>query len=169
MRGAAGEPFNPGRTAGAYILLIRVRGARALDVGGLGRVRFPSGNYVYIGSGMGGLQARVARHFRQDKKVKWHIDRLLSRADLMGAVLFPSGKRNECALARSCLAYPGARAVRGFGSSDCRCPGHLVHLGTIPFGALLGSLDDGERGAGRRARRPWKAASRTRRGEATHC
>jgi len=119
-----------------------------LDIGRLGRVPFRKGNYVYIGSGMGGLVARVARHFRPDKKVKWHIDRLLSRADLMGAVLFPSTERNECALARSCLAFPGARVVRGFGSSDCRCPGHLVFLGAIPFGALLGHLDGRVQGSG---------------------
>jgi Uri superfamily endonuclease len=148
MKGGRSQPYQPARATGAYILLIRVRGARALDIGRLGRVRFPGGNYVYIGSGMGGLEARVARHFRRDKKVKWHIDRLLPRAELLGAVLFPSTKRNECELARSCLSFPGARAVQGFGSSDCRCAGHLVHLGTAPFGALLRRLDGRVQGSG---------------------
>ncbi len=55
---------------GAYLLFIRVRAARTLATGRLGRVRFPIGNYVYIGSGMGGLSQRVGRHFRTDKKVK---------------------------------------------------------------------------------------------------
>jgi Uri superfamily endonuclease len=104
-------------------------------------VPFRGGNYVYVGSGMGGLSQRVERHFRPDKKVKWHIDRLLAVAELSGAVLFPSKRRDECRLARAVLAFPGARAVPGFGSSDCRCPGHLVSLGTVPFGRLLEWLD----------------------------
>ena len=90
---------------------------------------------------MGGLEARVARHLRTDKKVKWHIDRFLPRAAIMGVVLFPSGRRRECELARAVHGYPGARAQEGFGSSDCRCPGHLFHLGKARFGPLLERID----------------------------
>ena len=143
MKTALPRPSDPARATGAYLLLLRVHRNRALDVGGLGRLPFRKGNYVYIGSGMGGLDARVARHFRPDKKVKWHIDRLLAGAELVGAVLFQSKERNECELARSCLSFAGAGAVRGFGSSDCRCPGHLVFIGALPFGALLKSIDRG--------------------------
>ena len=141
-------PFPAPLDTGAYLLLIRVQAARALDIGRLGRLHFARGNYVYIGSGMGGLQSRVARHFRPDKKVKWHIDRLLAVAKLSGAVLFHSQHRHECRLARAVLGFPGARVVPGFGSSDCRCPGHLVYLGARPFGALLGRLDGRVPGAG---------------------
>ena len=141
-------PFPAPLDTGAYLLLMRVRAECTLDIGRLGRLHFARGNYIYIGSGMGGLHARVARHFRSDKKVKWHIDRLLGVAELSGAVLFPSQHRHECRLAQAVLAFPGARAVPGFGSSDCRCPGHLVFLGARPFGALLGRLDDRVQGAG---------------------
>lgn len=126
---------------GAYLLLIRLWRDRTLDVGSLGAVRFPRGNYVYIGSGMGGLGARVERHLRRDKKVKWHIDGFLAVATATGAVLFPSVRRNECALARRVMGFPGATVIIGFGSSDCNCPGHLVRLGPIPFGALFYHLD----------------------------
>jgi len=124
-------------------LLVRVRASRALDIGSLGRLHFARGNYIYIGSGMSGLSQRVSRHWRRDKKVKWHIDRLLAGANLVGAVLFPSTERKECELARSCLSFSGASAVWGFGSSDCRCPGHLVFLGALPFGKLLKDLERG--------------------------
>jgi Uri superfamily endonuclease len=134
----------PERASGAYILLVRLRRPTTLEVGRLGPIAFGPGNYVYIGSGMGGLSRRVKRHFRRDKKVKWHIDRLLAVAELSGAVLFPSDRREECRLARAVLASPGASVVPGFGSSDCRCPGHLVRLGALPFGALLGRLDGRE-------------------------
>ncbi len=113
-------------------------------MGSLGAVRFPAGNYIYIGSGMGGLGPRVERHLRRDKKVKWHIDGFLAVATIRGAVLFPSARRNECALARRVTGFPGASVIVGFGSSDCGCPGHLVHLGPIPFGALLCRLDGRE-------------------------
>jgi len=96
----------------------------------------------------------VKRHFRSCKKVKWHIDRLLAVAELSGAVLFPSEHREECRLARAVLAVPGTRPVPGFGSSDCRCIGHLVHLGTLSFGELLGRLDGRGQGAGGRVRWP---------------
>ena len=144
----AARPPAPGPkgATGSYVLLIRVRAARTLEVGSLGRLAFRRGNYVYIGSGMGCLSRRVERHFREDKKVKWHIDRLLAVAELSGAVLFPSKRRDECRLARAVLAFPGARVVPGFGSSDCRCPGHLAFLGALPFGALLGRLDQGWKG-----------------------
>ena len=143
MIGPGPGPARTLHVPGAYILLIRLGRARTLRIGRLGRVPFRRGNYVYIGSGMGGLGQRVARHFRPDKKVKWHVDRLLAGANLVGAVLFPSTERKECELARSCLSFSGAMVVRGFGSSDCRCPGHLVFLGALPFGKLLKDLERG--------------------------
>ena len=136
-------PISAPPATGAYLLLVRVRAACTLAVGRLGQVSFPKGNYVYIGSGMGGLPQRVEHHFRTGKKVKWHIDRLLAVAELTGAVLYPSKHREECRLARAVLAVPGARAVPGFGSSDCRCSGHLAFLGALPFGRLLLRIDRG--------------------------
>ena len=38
----------------------------------------------------------------------------------------------ECALARAVAALPGARLSPRFGSSDCRCPGHLVSFSRRP-------------------------------------
>ena len=45
---------------GAYLLILRLRRRRSVTVGKLGRFRFEAGYYVYIGSAMANLSARVA-------------------------------------------------------------------------------------------------------------
>jgi len=131
--------------SGAYILLVRVRREVTVRIGRLGRYHFASGNYVYVGSAMAGLDARVKRHLRHSKKLKWHIDYLLGKSLVVGAALFPSKKRNECKIARRVAAHPGSLIVPGFGCSDCDCVGHLFFLGKKPFGGLLKRLDKKEK------------------------
>lgn len=101
-----------------------------LKIGRLGVFLFPAGRYVYTGSALSGLNRRLARHQRQEKRLHWHIDYLLRHARIERIVALPTQERRECALNRELLAQPGARVIAGgFGSSDCRCPAHLVYLG----------------------------------------
>ena len=95
--------------------------------------RFPdaalsAGTYVYCGSayGPGGLRARVARHLRREKPMRWHVDYLTRSGSVRAVLALPGG--SECALLSSILTHPGATVpIRGFGSSDCRrCPAHLA-------------------------------------------
>lgn len=108
---------------GGYVLLISLPRAQTIPVGGLGSIRFAAGGYAYVGSALGGLEARIRRHLRAAKKKHWHIDYLLERASVSRIVMAQSGEGLECRLA----ARLGGQfeAVPGFGSSDCRCPGHL--------------------------------------------
>lgn len=100
-----------------------------LRVGALGIFCFPAGRYVYTGSALRGLRARVRRHLSREKRLRWHIDYLLPHAQVEEIRLFPTRERIECDWNRQLLALPNARVVaRGFGSSDCRCPTHLVYL-----------------------------------------
>lgn len=131
--------------SGAYILLVRVKGEKTVKVGGLGKYHFAAGNYVYVGSAMAGLEARVKRHMKRTKKLKWHIDYLVRKSLVVGAALFPSKKKKECALARTVARLPGTLIVPGFGCSDCDCVGHLFFLGKRPFGMLLKLLDKKEK------------------------
>ncbi|MCS6830677.1 MAG: GIY-YIG nuclease family protein [bacterium] len=111
-------------------MALRLSGEVTLQVGALGTFCFPAGRYIYTGSALGGLRARLSRHLRQQKKLRWHIDYLLQHATVEDIRLFPTHERIECALNRQVLALPHARVVaRGFGSSDCRCLTHLVYLG----------------------------------------
>jgi len=122
---------------GAYCLLIRFRRRQRLRVGRLGVFDFPAGFYVYCGSALGGLAARLRRHVRKAKRLHWHIDYLLASpaARIVETRTYPSERRLECVLARAVLATPGARvAAPGFGSSDCRagCPAHLIYFPRRP-------------------------------------
>jgi len=115
---------------GTYLLLIRLPVPARITVGRLGEVDFPRGWYVYCGSAMRGIEARVARHRRRQKRLHWHIDFLLAHPATRLAAwrTFPSRRRLECHLNRRVLALPGARQVApGFGASDCthRCGSHL--------------------------------------------
>jgi len=93
--------------------------------GALGRVELDAGRYVYVGSAQRGLRQRVERHFRRRKKTHWHIDYLTLRREPELAVAWELERAGECRLARVLLQRWPAAWV-GFGSSDCRCPAHLV-------------------------------------------
>ena len=114
---------------GAYALLIALAEPLALDVPRPGKV-LPPGRYVYLGSarGPGGIRARVSRHLKREKAVRWHVDRLTLAAASVTAAVWPDG--DECAWRRRLHRRRGVTVpLKGFGSSDCRaCPAHLLAL-----------------------------------------
>ena len=61
---------------GSYALVIRLNRTEQLTVGRLGEFDFPAGCYLYFGSALNGLESRVSRHLRRDKKLHWHVDYL---------------------------------------------------------------------------------------------
>lgn len=111
---------------GSYLLILRLRRARRLQVGHLGSLLLSAGYHVYVGSAMRNLTSRVARHLRRRKTLHWHIDHLRKVADTVTALPIRSSRRQECDLAAAVagLLEPGPA---GFGSSDCDCPTHLYH------------------------------------------
>jgi len=122
--------MNP-KSRGTYVLLVELGQEAVITVGQLGTFCFPAGYYVYVGSalGSGGLAARLARHRRRDKKLRWHIDYFLAHARILDIRTDDSGKRLECAWVCAMLSTPGAQVVAPrFGASDCSCPSHLVYF-----------------------------------------
>jgi Uri superfamily endonuclease len=73
------------------------------------------------------MQARIARHLRNEKKLKWHIDYLLASPqasiDKVIRYTLPECEINQRAA--------GIILVVGFGASDCHagCGSHLKYLG----------------------------------------
>jgi Uri superfamily endonuclease len=111
--------------AGAYVLSIQLDGPIKVRIAGRVATTVPEGLYLYCGSarGPGGLHARLRRHMRRHKTLRWHIDQITSRGRVLGAWVAPGG--NECELVGrlSRLRTP----IPGFGSSDCaRCRSHLL-------------------------------------------
>ena len=119
--------------SGIYHLLIYLAQSQNIIIGKLGTFHFPVGYYVYTGSALNNVAARVARHQRAEKRLHWHIDYLLQQARIIDVVIHPTTERLECAYNSCILNLPGARIiVPRFGASDCRCNTHLVYFPTKP-------------------------------------
>lgn len=108
---------------GCYVLILSLESGHIIPVGRLGRRYFAAGQYAYVGSALGGLQARVGRHRRKDKRLHWHIDYLLSVALLERVIWARTSQKLECCIAR--FFAEDFSSVPRFGASDCRCDSHL--------------------------------------------
>jgi Uri superfamily endonuclease len=127
--------------AGSYVLILRLDEAAEIEVGRLGRLRFAAGYYLYVGSALAGLRARLARHARREKRFHWHIDYLLARATLEGVWYLEGTERMECAWAGALAAAPGIEpAVSRFGASDCRCQTHLFRCAAAATSDMLEAI-----------------------------
>jgi Uri superfamily endonuclease len=116
---------------GAYMLFIELEGALALPATSRGSRILAPGRYAYCGSayGPGGLRARLRRHLKREKALRWHIDHLTTAGRIFALGLAPGGQ--ECALFEDLSRHPGVEVpLAGFGSSDCAsCPAHLLRIG----------------------------------------
>lgn len=134
VAGLPPECFGPEETdaisdaKGAYALLLRLDAPVGIQLRMMEPTSLLPGWFVYCGSakGPGGLRARLRRHFRRDKALHWHIDRLTAVAAGIAAVPLQDG--DECALVAALLkSRQFDVATTGFGSSDCRqCDSHLL-------------------------------------------
>ena len=108
-----------------YALVVPVGKDEKIQIGKLGELLFRKGWYVYVGSANSGIW-RIRRHFRREKKLRWHIDYLASvfppALAYAGHFRFP-----ECSLARR-IAEHGEMIHKGFGSSDTECFSHLIYF-----------------------------------------
>ena len=117
---------------GSYCLCIRVDRRMEVEVGAIGINEFQPGCYIYVGSALSGLEARIRRHLNTSRglptAVHWHIDYLLREdwATVEAVYTLSSDKRVECSIA-STISEKGI-PVKGFGSSDCHCDGHLFKV-----------------------------------------
>lgn len=118
---------------GTYILLISLKKNQKIKPGKLPEVDYKRGTYLYVGRARNGLRARLNRHMRSQKKLFWHIDYLLQKSEI-SAIWIRQNYFAECHTAdmiRNFLPVT-AQVIHGFGSSDCRCGGHLFYF---PHGA----------------------------------
>lgn len=90
--------------------------------------KFRKGYYVYIGSAMNSLVARINRHLSDEKKLHCHIDYLLKNesSEIRDVLFNVSDEKIECDLA-STIALNGEEVPK-FGCSDCKCNSHLIYF-----------------------------------------
>ena len=113
------------RNSGIYVLIFHLSRDVAVTVGRLGELVFQTGWYGYVGSGKSGVEARVRRHLRSNNRPHWHLDYLLLLGQPTDAVIGYTDDSLECPLAH--YLEQRCQVIPRFGSSDCRCPGHLFH------------------------------------------
>ncbi|NOY64665.1 MAG: DNA/RNA nuclease SfsA [Nitrospirae bacterium] len=118
--------------SGAYMVVLFIEKDKSVRIGTLGDILFKKGYYVYVGSAEKGLKARMERHKRRRKKVHWHIDYLRNHCEIVTVLPVRSSERLECLMARD-IRMIAQGTIKGFGSSDCRCKGHLYYLSELPI------------------------------------
>ena len=112
--------------SGVYIAVFYLPKTQKIRVGKLGQFSFRQGVYFYVGSAQRNLSARINRHGQKNKPLRWHIDYLSTKAEMLGVITIAGPRKHECMLARK-LNEIFELAVPGFGASDCRCGGHLFY------------------------------------------
>ena len=111
---------------GIYIAVFNLSERHRIQVARLGCFWFEPGLYLYVGSAQRNLSARLERHSRSPKPLRWHIDYLSAEASMIGGMIVPGTRERECELASE-LKRMYELVVPGFGASDCRCGGHLFY------------------------------------------
>jgi Uri superfamily endonuclease len=116
---------------GTYILLLESEREMMIEVGKHGIYIFLPGYYAYVGSafGPGGLKSRIGRHLKKIKKNRWHIDYLRTYLEPYEVWYTYHKEKQECTcLWLLCTMNGSDYPCKGFGSSDCACPSHLVYF-----------------------------------------
>lgn len=117
---------------GAYMVLLELEEDKIIETGALGPVSYSRGFYIYVGSALKNLQARLNRHLRKRKKFHWHLDYLRDSAVNVKGLPLRSSEDLECELASS-IKKISAGSKKGFGSSDCSCDSHLFFFTENPL------------------------------------
>lgn len=118
---------------GAYLLVLKNPDTFETVIGKLGTRRFEKGFYVYAGSAMNGLSARLARHKRKRKKNHWHIDRLIpERMKIVKTFPIRRKDRVEERIAGDMLGICDG-FVRKFGATDSMHDSHLTFFRVNPL------------------------------------
>ncbi len=114
---------------GTYLLVMDLKESQNISAGKLPVTFFNHGKYFYVGQARKGLQQRLNRHLRKEKKLFWHIDYLLSEAEIK-EIWIKRDIFDECLTIKNIKKgikdafFP----LKKFGSSDCKCHSHLLCL-----------------------------------------
>jgi len=113
---------------GAYVLFMENTKNSNIKSGALGNFFFQNGLYAYVGSAMNGLEARINRHLRAEKKTHWHIDYFLKNKNVNIKQVYykESSRKEECNIAKKVSKH--GQPIKGFGCSDCKCDSHLFRI-----------------------------------------
>lgn len=110
-----------------YAIYLRINRDEIIPIGKLGTFEFKKGLYIYVGSAKRNIEARINRHKKIEKPLKWHFDYLRPYGEITKIITYEN-TIGECGLAEKIRKENrGLFPVKGFGSSDCRCFSHLIY------------------------------------------
>lgn len=114
---------------GLYLLVLKLRKRQRIKAGRLPEIDFRAGIYLYIGRARAWLQARLKRHLRKRKRLFWHIDYILQKAEIK-EVWIKRDSFDECLIICEIKKFliNSKFPQKKFGSSDCHCFSHLLYL-----------------------------------------
>jgi Uri superfamily endonuclease len=124
---------------GSYILLIKLDRDGNIKIGSLGNIFFNKNFYIYIGSGLNGLDSRLKRHLNKTKKIHWHIDFLLEKGKIVDIFYKKGIVKEECKIA-DCFVDK-FQMIPKFGCSDCKCKSHLFFSAKQRILDIIQTLD----------------------------
>jgi len=101
---------------GSYILIVEIKNDSIILIGKKGEKRFNKGYYIYVGSALNGLDQRIQRHLRKQKKIHWHIDYLLRHTVVIDVFYKESKVRGECNIAKKLDGQ--LFSIPGFGCTE---------------------------------------------------
>lgn len=114
---------------GVYLLFLKLKETKEIEIGALGRIKFEAGTYVYVGSAMKSVEKRLERHFSEVENLHWHIDYLTAEAATFDYFVLPETSEYEEWLAEKLNKY--CEPVNDFGSSDSSQNSHLFRIPQI--------------------------------------
>lgn len=110
-----------------YLLHLHLTEGQTLTIGARKPAYFDAGEYFYVGSALRAAGHRLLRHWQGSEVRKWHIDYLRAVTLPRKLYVYRAESIGECDLAQLLQQCSELRVIPRFGSSDCRCPGHLWH------------------------------------------
>jgi len=120
------------KPVGAYLIIFHNREKKQIKTGKLGLIKYVEGYYVYVGSGRNNVFKRIAHHKKSGRKKHWHIDYIKGHMKIISDIPIVRDDDIECQLSQWLNGIEG-RPVFNFGSSDCRCKGHLIYFKDNPM------------------------------------
>lgn len=119
------ELIDPSHTL--YAIHLHLSSEVKVEVGRLGSFLFEKGDYIYVGSAKRNILARINRHKKEEKVQKWHFDYLRPHGVITKIITYETSI-GECQLAEKLRKKSeGHFPIKKFGSTDCRCPSHLIY------------------------------------------
>lgn len=118
---------------GSYLMVMYNAAEFTATIGSLGQRTFKKGYYVYAGSALHGLEHRIKRHLKKNKKLHWHID-YISPVHMKTVKVYPIRRADsiEESLARR-LMNISEGYINQFGASDSKISSHLFYFPEPPF------------------------------------